>query len=107
MSLLLSIWVKLYGKSSENNVHLHYNNTQYIYILFQLFPDIISYLYNQPEQPQDKLHDVRIFVGNGVNPAIWKGFVERFNNVKIVECYGCTEGNCSIGMPINITGHKT
>jgi len=69
-------------------------------ILIQQFS---SYLYNQPEKPEDKLHKVHTFFGNGVNPAIWEKFVQRFNNVKIKEIYGATEGNCNT----STLSHKT
>lgn len=60
------------------------------------FPNNFRYLYNQPEKPEDNHHKVHSFLGNGANPVIWEKFVKRFN-VKLLEMYGSTEGNCSTG----------
>ncbi|OXA56839.1 long-chain fatty acid transport protein 1 [Folsomia candida] len=67
----------------------------------QYLGEIMRYLYNQPEKPEDRMHKVKVLYGNGANPAIWEKFVKRFG-VKIIEMYGSTEGNCSI---MNLEGH--
>jgi len=41
----------------------------------------------------DKNHSIRIFIGNGLRPDIWQGFVDRFGISEIGEFYGATEGN--------------
>lgn len=64
--------------------------------MVQYLGEIIRYLYNQPECPEEKRHCVRFFFGNGVNLEIWKKFVERFPNVRIQEMYGSTEGNVTL-----------
>ena len=38
-------------------------------------------------------HKVRIIVGNGLRPSIWKKFKNRFNIKKVMEFYGSSEGN--------------
>jgi acyl-CoA synthetase (AMP-forming)/AMP-acid ligase II len=50
-----------------------------------------------PRKPEDSSHCVRIMVGNGMRPSIWKDFVERFKIEQLAELYGSTEGNVNIG----------
>lgn len=57
--------------------------------------ELCRYLLNQPKSPQDKLHKVRVIVGNGLRPEIWQEFKQRFNIERICEFYGASE--CNIG----------
>ncbi|KAF7250586.1 Long-chain fatty acid transport protein 6 [Varanus komodoensis] len=41
----------------------------------------------------ERNHKVRLAVGNGVRPDVWREFLHRFGNIKICELYGATEGN--------------
>ena len=41
----------------------------------------------------DNVHRVRMAVGNGLRPDVWKEFEERFQIPSIVEFYAATEGN--------------
>lgn len=50
-----------------------------------------------PPSEVDRAHKIRVMVGNGLRPAIWKQFVERFNIPQVVELYAATEGNANIG----------
>ena len=69
--------------------------------------EILRYLMNQPERPDDRNHSVERIVGNGLRPDIFKEFRERFGIERITEFYGASEGNiaflnllnkeCSIG----------
>ena len=52
------------------------------------------YLLAQPKRPSDTQHCVRLVIGNGLRPQIWKEFQKRFQLQRIVEFYGATEGNC-------------
>ena len=47
------------------------------------------------QRPNDGKYDhtVRIAIGNGLRPDIWKEFQQRFNIKTIAEFYGATEGN--------------
>ncbi|MBN3294286.1 S27A3 protein, partial [Polypterus senegalus] len=38
-------------------------------------------------------HKVRLAAGSGLRPDVWKEFVKRFGNIKVVESYGLTESN--------------
>lgn len=64
----------------------------------QYIGEICRYLLAQPVRPCDKKHNLRIMLGNGLRPKIWKEFIDRFNIPKIGEFYGSTEGNANVGM---------
>ncbi|XP_002741020.1 long-chain fatty acid transport protein 2-like [Saccoglossus kowalevskii] len=55
--------------------------------------EICRYLLSLPEHPDDKRNSVRVAIGNGLRPDIWKRFQQRFNIPLIHEFYGATEGN--------------
>lgn len=55
--------------------------------------EVCRYLLDQPEKVNDADHNVRIIVGNGIRPAIWKTFKQRFNIPTIMEFYASSEGN--------------
>ncbi|KAK6300948.1 hypothetical protein J4Q44_G00290460 [Coregonus suidteri] len=54
------------------------------------------YLLAQPERPSQVCHRVRVAVGNGLRPAVWEEFTQRFRIHQVAEFYGATECNCSI-----------
>ena len=60
---------------------------------FQYIGEFCRYLVNQPPDPRDKDHRVRIAIGNGLRADIWEEFRDRFGIPKILEFYGATEGN--------------
>lgn len=57
--------------------------------------EVCRYLVNQPPSDYDKLHNVRIAIGNGCRANIWSDFSSRFG-VKVFEFYAASEGNCTI-----------
>jgi fatty-acyl-CoA synthase len=63
---------------------------------FQYIGEICRYLLNQPPDPLDREHRVRVIVGNGLRADVWVPFQERFGIPRIVEFYGATEGNAPI-----------
>ncbi|XP_054145438.1 long-chain fatty acid transport protein 6-like [Melozone crissalis] len=67
-----------------------YNVTMFLYI-----GELCRYLCNQPCKEEDRVHEVRIALGNGIRPSVWKEFLMRFGPVKIFEFYGSTEGSLS------------
>lgn len=69
----------------------HFQATSFIYI-----GELLRYLLNQPEQPDDREHAVRIITGNGLRPDIWEKFADRFGIREIREFYGATEGNAPL-----------
>ncbi|XP_034458674.1 long-chain fatty acid transport protein 6 [Hippoglossus hippoglossus] len=60
---------------------------------FQYIGELCRYLCNQPKTEVDKVHKVRMGVGNGLRQDVWREFQSRFGNVKMCEVYGSTEGN--------------
>ena len=67
---------------------IRYEATAFIYI-----GELCRYLLNQPEKPTDRQHKVRVIGGNGLRPAIWDEFTERFGIERVCEFYGASEGN--------------
>jgi len=63
----------------------------------QYIGEICRYVLAQKPQPTDTSHQVRIIFGNGLRPAIWSQFVQRFNIKQVGEFYGSTEGNANVG----------
>jgi fatty-acyl-CoA synthase len=63
---------------------------------FQYIGEFCRYLMNQPPRPDDREHNVRAIIGNGLRPDIWQAFQQRFGIPTIREFYGATEGNTAI-----------
>ncbi|OBS76598.1 hypothetical protein A6R68_16969 [Neotoma lepida] len=70
-----------------------YNCTRQV---VQYIGEICRYLLRQPVRDVERRHRVRLAVGNGLRPAIWEEFTQRFGVRQIGEFYGATECNCSI-----------
>ncbi|MEN8671039.1 MAG: long-chain-acyl-CoA synthetase [Ketobacter sp.] len=51
------------------------------------------YLLNREPSPQDRQHNVRTVIGNGLRPEIWMEFKERFGIERVCEFYGASECN--------------
>ncbi|MFD8250405.1 long-chain-acyl-CoA synthetase [Nocardia sp. NPDC059691] len=62
--------------------------TAFIYI-----GELCRYLINQPAEPTDRQHLIRLAVGNGLRPELWDEFKSRFGIERIVEFYGASEAN--------------
>ncbi|TFV54490.1 long-chain-acyl-CoA synthetase [Mycobacterium sp. PS03-16] len=67
---------------------IRYDATAFVYI-----GEICAYLLNQPEKDTDRKHKVRVIAGNGLRPAIWDDFTERFGIARVCEFYAASEGN--------------
>ncbi len=65
-----------------------YGATVFVYI-----GEFCRYLLNQPIAPTERHHHLRMCMGNGLRPDIWKRFQSRFHIPLIREFYGATEGN--------------
>ncbi|KAJ8249378.1 hypothetical protein GJAV_G00234130 [Gymnothorax javanicus] len=63
--------------------------------------EIMRYLSNTPKRENDRDHRVRLAIGNGMRADVWREFLSRFGDIRIVEFYGATEGNISL---INYVG---
>ena len=68
---------------------------------FSYVGEICRYLMNQPPSPDDLNNSVRVVIGNGLRPEIWKDFKKRFGIEKIGEFYGASEGNSGFANILN------
>jgi fatty-acyl-CoA synthase len=64
--------------------------------VFVYVGELCRYLLRQPASPADRDHRLRLAVGAGLRPDIWKELQQRFGIARIVEMYGATEGNISL-----------
>ncbi|MEL7028080.1 MAG: long-chain-acyl-CoA synthetase [Pseudomonadota bacterium] len=71
--------------------------------IFQYVGEICRYLTNTPPGENDTAHRLRMAIGNGLRPDVWREFQDRFQIPEIREYYGSTEGNISI---INYDGGR-
>lgn len=55
--------------------------------------ELCRYLLEMPAKPNDRDHNVRKIVGNGMRPNVWLPFKQRFGIDEICEFYGSSEGN--------------
>ena len=62
----------------------------------QYIGELCRYLLSQPHRPSENKHSVRLAIGNGLRPQIWKEFQTRFGIEEIGEFYGSTEGTASV-----------
>lgn len=76
---------------------IRYEATAFVYI-----GEICAYLLNQPEKDTDRKHKVRVICGNGLRPAIWDEFTERFGIERVCEFYGASEGNTAFVNILNV-----
>ncbi|MGN7781523.1 long-chain-acyl-CoA synthetase FadD6 [Mycolicibacterium sp. 22603] len=77
---------------------IRFDATAFVYI-----GEICGYLLNQPPKPTDRAHKVRVIVGNGLRPAIWDQFVERFGIPRVCEFYAASEGNTAFVNVFNVS----
>ncbi len=63
--------------------------------------ELCRYLVNSPPTEAEGAGGVRVAVGNGLRPDVWKRFQERFGIPLIREFYGATEAP---GFILNLTG---
>jgi len=68
---------------------------------FQYIGELCRYLLAQPPREDDADNPIRVAVGNGLRPDVWRPFQERFAIERIVEFYGATEANTAL---INLEG---
>ncbi|XP_017694076.1 PREDICTED: long-chain fatty acid transport protein 3 [Lepidothrix coronata] len=69
--------------------------------VFQYIGELCRYLVNQPQRPGERQHGLRLAVGSGLRPDVWRSFQQRFGPIRIVETYGMSEGNVTL---FNYTG---
>ncbi|CAM5145412.1 unnamed protein product [Eretmochelys imbricata] len=74
---------------------------KYNVTVIQYIGEVLRYLCNVPKKDSDGDHRVRIAIGNGLRADVWREFVRRFGDIRILEFYAATEGNVGF---FNYTG---
>jgi fatty-acyl-CoA synthase len=64
--------------------------------LFTYVGEICRFLTNTDSGPNDRKHQIRGMLGNGLRPEVWTEFQRRFGVETIAEFYGSTEGNVGL-----------
>ena len=63
---------------------------------FQYIGELCRYLLHSPAHPDERRHQVRRCIGNGLRPEVWEPFQRRFEIPEVLEFYGATEGNVAL-----------
>jgi acyl-CoA synthetase (AMP-forming)/AMP-acid ligase II len=69
----------------------------------QYIGEICRYTLAEPPTPQDATHSLRLALGNGMRPDVWRTWQQRFGVPKIMEFYAATEG---VGALLNSEGKE-
>lgn len=75
----------------------HYDATTFCYI-----GELCRYLLNSEPHTNDKNHNIRAVIGNGLRPDIWMEFKQRFGIEHINEFYGASECNLVFTNALNL-----
>jgi len=76
---------------------IRYRATAFVYI-----GEVCTYLLSQPPKDTDRKHRVRVIAGNGLRPAIWDDFTQRFGIDRVCEFYAASEGNTAFVNVLNV-----
>ncbi|XP_015984229.2 very long-chain acyl-CoA synthetase [Rousettus aegyptiacus] len=66
---------------------------KYNVTVVQYIGELLRYLCNSPQKPNDRDHKVRMALGNGLRGDVWREFIKRFGDIHMYEFYASTEGN--------------
>ncbi|XP_032273345.1 very long-chain acyl-CoA synthetase [Phoca vitulina] len=66
---------------------------KYNVTVIQYIGELLRYLCNSSQKPNDRVHKVRLAIGNGLRGDVWREFTRRFGDICIYEFYAATEGN--------------
>jgi fatty-acyl-CoA synthase len=64
--------------------------------VFQYIGELCRYVLNTPPHPKERLHQLRLACGNGLQADVWEAFQHRFGIPRILEFYAATEGSVSL-----------
>ena len=64
--------------------------------VFQYIGELCRFLLAQPQHDSERLHQLRLACGNGMQGNVWTAFQHRFGIPHILEYYASTEGNVSL-----------
>jgi acyl-CoA synthetase (AMP-forming)/AMP-acid ligase II len=70
---------------------------------FPYIGEVCRYLLQAPRNPNEQKHRVRVVLGAGMRPDVWRPFVQRFGIGRVIEFYGSTEGNVAM---VNFEGKE-
>ncbi|KAI8612561.1 hypothetical protein BC830DRAFT_1136123 [Chytriomyces sp. MP71] len=62
----------------------------------QYIGELARFLVNTPPSDTDREHNIRIAIGNGLRPDVWRAFKSRFGIAEVCEFYASTEGNANM-----------
>ena len=60
---------------------------------FQYIGELCRYLVAAPPRPEEKANQLRLAIGNGLSPEVWRSLLDRLGPVRVLEFYASTEGN--------------
>jgi fatty-acyl-CoA synthase len=60
---------------------------------FQYIGELCRYLITAPASEAEKVHNLRLALGNGLNPDVWRAMLDRLGPIRVLEFYASTEGN--------------
>jgi citronellyl-CoA synthetase len=63
--------------------------------------ELCRYLMDKPPQSNDLDNKIKVMVGNGLRPNIWRAFKARFGIERVMELYGSSEGNIGFTNVLN------
>ena len=60
---------------------------------FQYIGELCRYLVAAPQRAAENGHRLKLALGNGVAPEVWRAMLDRFGPIQVLEFYASTEGN--------------
>jgi fatty-acyl-CoA synthase len=60
---------------------------------FQYIGELCRYLAAAPQNSGTSWRGLRLALGNGLNPDVWRAMLDRFGPIRVLEFYASTEGN--------------
>ena len=60
---------------------------------FQYIGELCRYLVAAPGSEAEKRSKLRLAIGNGIAPDVWRAMLDRLGPIRVVEFYASTEGN--------------
>jgi fatty-acyl-CoA synthase len=80
--------------SERFSAHGFWNDvTRWNCTAFQYIGELCRYLVAAPPRPEEKSNRLRLAIGNGLSPEVWRSLLDRLGPVRILEFYASTEGN--------------
>jgi len=74
---------------------------EYKATLFMYVGELCRFLLSTPPHENERKHQLKWIIGNGLRPEVWPSFIDRFNIPHVLEFYGATEGNVGL---MNVDG---